>query len=67
VENLEIAGQQLTREELLKYIPEKARYIATPRDYFLEDPSHLIPFVAPHRLFASVPALDGFVVFRIER
>jgi hypothetical protein len=67
VMNLEFAKQQFTRAEILKFIPEKAQYVAMPRDYLVDDPGAVIPYVAPHRLEASVPGLENFVLYRIER
>ncbi len=62
---LQIAGQQLSREEILKYIPEKAQYVALPREF--ESAGAVMPFVAPHRQIVNVPGLEEFSVFRIER
>lgn len=67
VVNLEIANERFTRDEIVKYIPRNARYIAMPRDYIVDDPGAIVPFVAPHHLEASIPGLKDFVVFSIER
>ena len=66
VMNLQFANQQFTREEILKYIPEQAQYVAIPRDYLIDDPDAVIPYVAPHRISAKVAGLENFEVYRIE-
>jgi hypothetical protein len=67
VMNLLFAKQEFTRQEILKYIPEKAQYVALPRDYIADDSGAVIPYVAPHRIPANVPGLQNFEVYRIER
>ena len=68
VVNLWLAYQQFTPQELLKFAPENARYVAAPRDYNTDDQGVLIPYIAPHRLKATVPGLEkNFIVYSIER
>ncbi len=68
VVNLWLAYQSFTPREILKFIPEHARYVAMPRDYMEDDAGVVIPYVAPHLVQAVVPALEkNFVVYRIER
>jgi hypothetical protein len=67
VMNLLMAKQQFTRQDILKFIPEKAQYVALPRDYIADDPGFVISYVAPHRVPANCPGLESFEVYRIER
>ncbi len=65
--NLEFARQRFSREEILKFIPANAQYVAIPRDYITDDSGAVIPYVAPHQVEASVPSLENFLLYRIER
>ena len=63
--NLIAAGEPLDRNELFRYVPEKAKYFAFPKGVM--PPYYLFPFFAPHLIPAQVEGLDGFNVYLLER
>jgi hypothetical protein len=65
VMNPDLAGRSPSREEIFRYLPSGARYIASPRDFPGVD--HLSPHVAPHYVPVNVPGLEDFWVYRLEK
>jgi len=59
-----LANIPISKEQILRYIPSTARYVAYPADA----PSDwLLPFLAPGRKMYAVSELSNFRVFEIER
>ncbi len=63
--NLTVAGQALNRQDVLRYLPPDAKYLAVPRG--IVQPEYLYPFFSPHRIPAKVPGLENFWVYLLER
>jgi hypothetical protein len=63
--NLAVAGQSLRREDVFRYLPAQATYLAVPKGFL---PLYfLTPLIAPHLIAAQVPGLENFSVYRLER
>jgi hypothetical protein len=65
VMNPDLAGHPLGRQDIFRYLPDGARYIASPRDFAWVD--HLSSHVAPHYIQVDLPGLEDFSVYRLER
>ena len=65
VMNPDLAGHPLSRQDIFRYLPDEARYIASPRDFAWVD--HLSPHVAPHYIQVDLPGLEDFSVYRLEK
>ena len=62
-----VAGTPPSVAAIFKFIPEKAQYIAIPRDSIPDEKGAITPSVAPHFRTAAVPGLTGFHLYAIER
>jgi hypothetical protein len=63
--NLAVAGQSLRREDVFRYLPTQAEYLAVPKGFL---PLYfLTPLITPHLIAAQVPGLENFSVYRLER
>jgi hypothetical protein len=63
-----VAGERFTREEIFKYIPENAQYLALPRGYIPDHRGMLgALLVARDAAPVNIAGLEAFDVYPIER
>jgi hypothetical protein len=63
--NLAVAGQSLHRQDVFRYLPTQAKYLAVPKGFL---PLYfLTPLIAPHLIPADLPGLANFSVYLLER
>jgi hypothetical protein len=63
--NLAVAGQSPKREDVFRYLPSEAKYLAVPKDFL--PPYYLFPLITPHLIHAKVAGLENFSVYLLER
>ena len=61
------ARQDITKKEFFQHIPATARYVAVPGDYGHGHDVAALDYAAPHLKAATVPGLESFAVFVLER
>ena len=63
--NVSVAGIKLQSKDVFPYLPANAKYVAMPKGFL---PLYfLTPLIAPHLIAASLPGLENFSIYLLER